>query len=48
MKAIKFNWKELDLKYDLYIITNNYSNNGRLYVGLVYYDTEINDFIITF
>lgn len=44
MKAIKFNWKELDLKYDLYITTSNYSNNGRLYVGLVYYDTEINDY----
>lgn len=44
MKTIKWTWKEFNKKYDLYLTLNNYINNGNLYVGIMYYDKEIEDY----
>lgn len=40
-KSFKFNWKELELEYDLYLELGRYEFNSNLFIGLVYYDTDI-------
>lgn len=44
MKTIKWTWKEFNKNYDLCFTFNNYINNNRLYVGIMYYDEEIEDY----
>jgi hypothetical protein len=43
-KSFEFNWKEYDCKYDLYLQLGRYTNNSNLFLGLVYYDSEIEDY----
>jgi hypothetical protein len=46
MKTIKWTWKEFNKNYDLCLRTSNYVNNNRLYVGIMYYDTELKGYEI--
>lgn len=43
-KSFEFNWKEFECKYDLYLQVGRYTNNSNLFLGLVFYDSEIEDY----
>ena len=40
-KSFEFNWKEFECKYDMYLQVGRYRNNSNLFLGLVYYDSDI-------
>ena len=43
-KSFEFNWKELEKQYNLYLEVGRYEYNSNLFLGLVYYDSEIEDY----
>ena len=43
-KSFEFNWKELDCRYDLYLELGRYEYNSNLFIGLVYSDSDIEDY----
>lgn len=43
-KSFEFNWKELEKQYNLYLEVGRYEYNSNLFLGLVYYDSDIEDY----
>lgn len=43
-KSFEFDWKEFDCKKYLYLQLGRYTNNSNLFLGLVYYDSDIEDY----